>query len=323
MDGAARRTRVRAVHGRAREPSGAGGGSRVRGGGPARRRVSCTRLRYGWRDRVGPRPAGVGSDAGAGRAGAGRVGRGGPGRDGARRRAVRGCGQERRQRPAAGARVARGRGGAAGRHLHPLMSLSFLIDRFDALPATRALADALPGAGGRRGIAGLPGSSAAVLLAALARQRAQRVFVVVTATPTDAERWLADLQALAGDAAALYPQREALGAEEPHVEIAGERIETLEALLSGRIRLLVTTARASAERTGVPAALGNTRLSLGVGPTSVGAQHAAPLRFADAVRRLEEMGYARVATVTEVAQFSVRGGILDVYGFGMASPARV
>src|SRR6266699_1703375 len=314
MDGAARRTRVRAVHGRAREPSGAGGGSRVRGGGPARRRVSCPRLRYGWRDRVGPRPAGVGSDAGAGRAGAGRVGRGGPGRHGARRRAVRGCGQERRQRPAAGARVARGRGGAGGRHLHPLMSLSFLIDRFDALPATRALADALPGAGGRRGIAGLPGSSAAVLLAALARRRSQRVFVVVTATPTDAERWLADLQALAGDAAALYPQREALGAEEPHVEIAGERIETLEALLSGRIRLLVTTARASAERTGVPAALGNTRLSLHAG---------GGLRFADVIRRLEEMGYTRVATVTEVAQFSVRGGILDVYGFGMASPARV
>src|SRR5437879_8884096 len=35
------------------------------------------------------------------------------------------------------------------------------------------------------------------------------------------------------------------------------------------------------------------------------------------------MGYARVPTVTEVAQCSVRGGILDVYGFGMAAPARV
>src|SRR6266513_751640 len=184
----------------------------------------------------------------------------------------------------------------------------------EAASATRALADALPAAGVRRGIAGLPGSSAAVLLAALARRRSQRVFVVVTATPTDAERWLADLQTLAGEGAALYPQREALGAEEPHVEIAGERIETIEALLAGRVRLLVTTARASAERTGVPAALGNTRLSLAAG---------GGLRFADVVRRLEEMGYARVATLTEVAQFSVRGGILDVYGFGMASPARV
>src|SRR5207247_355180 len=41
------------------------------------------------------------------------------------------------------------------------------------------------------------------------------------------------------------------------------------------------------------------------------------------VRRLGEMGYDRVPRVTEVAQFSVRGGILCVYGFGMASPARV
>src|SRR5438128_11715445 len=35
------------------------------------------------------------------------------------------------------------------------------------------------------------------------------------------------------------------------------------------------------------------------------------------------MGYARVAAVPEVAQFSVRGGILDVYGFGMAAPVRL
>src|SRR5207244_4076968 len=81
---------------------------------------------------------------------------------------------------------------------------------------------------------------------------AQRVFVVLAPTPSDAERWLADAHMLVGDAAALYPQREALGAEEPHFEIAGERIETLEALLSGKIRVLVTTARAAAERTGVP-----------------------------------------------------------------------
>jgi transcription-repair coupling factor (superfamily II helicase) len=35
------------------------------------------------------------------------------------------------------------------------------------------------------------------------------------------------------------------------------------------------------------------------------------------------MGYQRVATVTEVAEFSTRGGILDVYGFGMAMPSRL
>jgi transcription-repair coupling factor (superfamily II helicase) len=194
------------------------------------------------------------------------------------------------------------------------MALDFLIARFEELPATRALADALPAPGARLAVGGLVGSSPAVLVAALARRLPQRVFAVVAPTPGDAERWLADLQQLAGPAAALYPQREALGAEEPHVEIAGERIETLEALLAGRVRVLVTTGRATAERTGVPAALAAMRLVFAVGQT---------VPLADVAARLAAMGYARVPAVTEVAQFSVRGGILDVYGFGMAAPARV
>src|SRR5437773_2694698 len=146
-------------------------------------------------------------------------------------------------------------------------------------------------------------------VAALARRLGQRVFVVITPTPTDAERWLADLRTLSGSAVALYPQREALGAEEPHFEIAGERVETLELLLSGQVRMLVTTARAAAERTGVPGTLREMRLVLEKG---VGARHAAPRQFATVIQRLEAMGYARVATVTEVAQFSVRGGILEI-----------
>ena len=199
------------------------------------------------------------------------------------------------------------------------MPLEFLIDRMAELPATGALAGDLPSVGSGVGVAGLPGSSPAVLVGALARRFTQRVFVVLTATPTDAERWLADLQALMGpESAALYPQREALGAEEPHVEIAGERIETLEMLLSGVVRVLVTTARASAERTAVPATLREMKLVLASGEQGAGS---GSLR--EGIERLESMGYTRVPTVTEVAQFSVRGGILDVYGFGMAAPARL
>src|SRR3989454_3666530 len=200
------------------------------------------------------------------------------------------------------------------------MSLAFLVDRFDELPATRALAAELPARGSRRAVAGLPGSSPAVLIAAVARRLPQRLFVVVAPTPTDAERWLADARTLAGDAAVLYPQREALGAEEPHVEIAGELVETLASLLSGNVRVLITTARASAERTGVPEGLQAMRLLLETG-TRKGEGGRGSLT--SVMERLEAMGYARVPTVTEVAQFSVRGGILDVYGFGMAAPARI
>jgi transcription-repair coupling factor (superfamily II helicase) len=196
------------------------------------------------------------------------------------------------------------------------MPLEFLLDRFDELPATRTLAEQLPPAGGRRALGGLSGSSVAVLVATLARRLPQRLFVVVAPTPADAERWLADLRMLREDGVALYPQRESLGAEEPHVEIAGERLETVAALLRGQVRLLVTTARATAERTGVPAALAHARLDL-----AAGAQPQATLT--DVVNRLAAMGFERVPTVTEVGQVSVRGGIVDVYGYGMASPTRI
>src|SRR3989475_11920880 len=198
------------------------------------------------------------------------------------------------------------------------MALDFLLDRFDDLPATRALAEGLPSPGSCLSLAGLPGSSAAVLVAALARRFPQRVFAVVGPTPTDAERWLADVQTLLAERAALYPQREGLGAEEPHFEIAGERIETLEALLAGRTRVLITTARATTERTGVPGALESMRVVLAAREPGIGTG-----TLSDVVRRLGEMGYSRVPTVSDVAQFSVRGGILDVYGFGMAAPGRI
>jgi transcription-repair coupling factor (superfamily II helicase) len=196
------------------------------------------------------------------------------------------------------------------------MPLDFLLDRLTELPATRSLVERLPSPGKRVGVGGLPGSSPAVLVAALARRLPQRVFAIVAPTPADGERWLADLQTLLGvETTALYPQRESLGAEEPHYELAGERIETLEALLRGTVRVLITTARASAERTAVPAALELARLVIEASKEE--------RSLSETSQRLDAMGYERVPTVTEVAQYSVRGGILDVYGFGMAAPARI
>jgi len=45
--------------------------------------------------------------------------------------------------------------------------------------------------------------------------------------------------------------------------------------------------------------------------------------LASVVDSLERMGYERRPSVLDVAQFAVRGGIVDVYGFGMAVPTRV
>src|SRR5256886_14217987 len=153
--------------------------------------------------------------------------------------------------------------------------------------------------GVRVGVGGLPGSSPAVLVSTLARRLPQRLFAIVAPTPADSERWLADLQTLLGsETTALYPQRESLGVEEPHYELAGERIETIDALLRGAVRVLITTARATAERTAVPAALDQRRLVIEVSKEE--------RRLTDTAQRLETMGYERVPTVTEVAQYRDR-----------------
>lgn len=195
------------------------------------------------------------------------------------------------------------------------MPLPLLLERFGALPQFQVLRARAPRAGESLPIGGLAGSADALLVASLAAEATNRLHVVVADQAPDAERWLADLEALIGaDAVALYPAREGFGEVEPHAEVAGERVETLERLTNGQVRILVTTVRAVQERTRLPHALGAARVELSRGAT---------WRLEDLAAHLEQIGFERVELVEDVAQFSVRGGIVDVYGFGMSAPARL
>ncbi|MEX2571671.1 MAG: transcription-repair coupling factor [Gemmatimonadota bacterium] len=166
-------------------------------------------------------------------------------------------------------------------------------------------------------VEGLLGSTDALLVAALKRRYPERIWVVVTPGPDAAEHLVADLESLLGeDSALLFPQRESLPYEtdEPHVEIGGLRVEALEAVLTGRAAVLVTTQRAVQERSPAVERLEELHVELAAG---------AEVRPAEIVMRLDSMGFERVPTVEEVGQFALRGGILDVFGFGTPEPARV
>jgi transcription-repair coupling factor (superfamily II helicase) len=194
------------------------------------------------------------------------------------------------------------------------MALDSLLDAFERLPAFTRTLNTLPAPGQRLLAGGLPGSADAVLVAALARRLPTRFFVVLADGVAEAERWLADLQTLFTDAPiALYPPREGFGEAEPHMEVAGERVETLEQLTRGELRILLTTARALLEKTRMPRALQELRVEL-----RKGARH----RLGALADHLEAIGFDRVPMVEDVAEFSIRGGILDVYSFGMGEPVR-
>ena len=195
------------------------------------------------------------------------------------------------------------------------MPLPSLVERLTALPVFTSLVASLPAGRGTLRAAGFHGSADAVLIAALAEREPNRLIAVVADQLPEAERWLADLQAVFGDeGVALYPPREGFGEVEPHAEVAGERVETLERMTRGGVRVLLTTARAILERTRLPRALASARLSMRRGDT---------WRLEDLAAHLEAVGFERVPMVEDVAQFSVRGGIVDIYSFGMSEPVRL
>ncbi len=195
------------------------------------------------------------------------------------------------------------------------MPLPQLLSIVQSLGEFRQLLAEIPPPASRIGVGGLHGSSDAVVVATLANNLTHRFFVVLNDDVASAERWLADLSTLVEpESVAFYPPRESFGEAEAHAEIAGERVETLERIGSSNLRIVVTTSRALLERTQLPRALASARLELRKGDTR---------RPEDLTAHLEQIGFDRVPMVEDVAQFSVRGGIFDIYSFGMAEPVRL
>ncbi len=192
-----------------------------------------------------------------------------------------------------------------------------VLDAFQDSGTVQTLLANLPEPGQVQTLGGAIGSSGLAALAAMHRARENQVLVLVCPTPRDAAAVETDMEALLGpDQSFLYPQREALPYEttEPHLEVGGLRIEALDAIFSGRARLLVTTLRALQERASVPSSLAELRLSLAVGRE---------LGFHALLEALEARGFDRVPLVEEVGQYAVRGGIVDLFSFGSPEPLRV
>ena len=193
-----------------------------------------------------------------------------------------------------------------------------LLEVMRGQPAFDGLLDRLPRGGAALSVRGLHGSASSVMIGALCEAQPHRIWVVVCDDPPAAEAAEADLHALLADDSlvALYPQRETLPFEaaEHHVEVSGLRVEALEALLAGRVRILVTTLRALQERAEIPTGLADMRLTLSVGET---------VRPAELAERLESLGFERAPLVENVGEFALRGGILDLFSFGSPEPVRI
>ncbi|MDE2974579.1 MAG: transcription-repair coupling factor [Gemmatimonadota bacterium] len=185
-------------------------------------------------------------------------------------------------------------------------------------PAFRALLRGLPGPGESVEAGGAAGSLPLAALAALAGHLPTRIWVLAASSPTEAGRHLCDLETLLGPGlAASFPQREAAAPGEEisgSADAEGERVEAVEALLSGRARVMVATRRALQEVAPIPNELADLRLAVATGRE---------LRRDDLIAALEARGFERAPMVEEAGRYAVRGGLIDLFSFGAAGPARV
>ena len=186
-----------------------------------------------------------------------------------------------------------------------------------ATGALRALSRALPAPRTTRTVGGAPGSLPLAALAALATLLPHRRWVVAAASPGEADEHLSDLETLLGPGAAVhYPQREGLGTDgdDPRLEAQGQRVEAFESFLGGRARILIATRRALQELAPLPHDLAALRFTVTTGQV---------LRPGALVDALEERGFERAPMVEQAGQYALRGGLIDLFSFGAAGPARV
>src|SRR5882724_1540372 len=174
-------------------------------------------------------------------------------------------------------------------------------------------------------VSGLVADSArALVLAALQRETRKR-FAVITQSNRDLEPWEADLRfwycALAGknnceNEVLILPSSETdpYAGSSPHPDTLERRALTLWRLARQSQDFVLLTARALARRTVTPDEI------TGAGALLTRGDSQSPENLVD---RLVAAGYVREDPVGAVGEFSMRGGILDVWSPGQERPVRI
>lgn len=165
-------------------------------------------------------------------------------------------------------------------------------------------------------IQGISGSRKSFLVAGL-WQEFSRSILVLTYTPSEAERIITDLQGILGTAGEVlhFPAYDLLAHEEAYEkETAGARLSVLGRLARGE-RLLVVACWPALQRKIIPpGVLQKFTIQLTAG-TEVDREFF--------LQKLVEMGYERTEKVDRPGQFSVRGSILDLYPPDREDPLRI
>lgn len=163
---------------------------------------------------------------------------------------------------------------------------------------------------------GLAGSGRAAAAGALHIEHGGQT-VLITSGVQSAERLFSDLKTLLPlDDVVLFPDRELLPNEEglENIDILSQRMEALMRIISGKPCLAVVPFAALLRSLMPPDEFAKYDISIALGDK---------VDLPALISKLALMGYERVGMVEGKRQFSVRGGILDVFPLAQDFPIRI
>jgi transcription-repair coupling factor (superfamily II helicase) len=180
---------------------------------------------------------------------------------------------------------------------------------------------ALPKIGERLQLPAFSGSADALLVAqaALAARRAgkQRLLAVLTASASDAQRLLEEIPWFAPELRVrLLPDWETLPYDNfsPHHDLISERLATLYGVMRGECDVLLVPASTAVYRLLPPSYLAAYTFFLKKGEKLDASQFRAQLTLA---------GYSNVTQVVSPGEYSIRGGLVDLFPMGSPLPYRL
>ena len=182
------------------------------------------------------------------------------------------------------------------------------------------LANSLPKPGNRFALPTLHGSSDAYALAqtALALKAQGRMLAVITASAADAQRLRDEIPWFAGEEVRchLLPDWETLpyDAFSPHQDLVSERLATLHEISSGQCDVMLVPATTALVRMAPPSFLAAYTFFFKKGESLDEARLKSQLTLA---------GYTHVTQVMSPGEYSVRGGLIDLFPMGSALPYRL
>jgi transcription-repair coupling factor (superfamily II helicase) len=176
-------------------------------------------------------------------------------------------------------------------------------------------------------VTGLTPSAQALALAGLAHADARRLVVAVVPSDADVERCTADARFFLGAVEGVTPDTAAglvlpFPSQEvdpyrglaPHLHVASARARALHGAVAGTARIVVASAVALLPRVARPDEISNASRELRPG------DDIPPELLVDL---LAEAGFTREDPVDQHGEFSVRGGIIDVFPAGAVEPVRI